>query len=194
MSNNNPSLGKREINTSYRIERNSSKKRDLSPGREMKAPLMSNQNQKEKLQKSGLKSTDENLKNNEINKIRNTKRLSNKNEKSDNNINNIELSDLLYKKEDDYETVVNKNLKLRSLVVQASNKLTEFSEKLLRNEENHKKEKETILKELDRITENYQKYAESHKTLIVLEEQFQKLKSDYEHNYTVLLSYQDSIR
>jgi hypothetical protein len=83
---------------------------------------------------------------------------------------------------------------LRSLVVQASNKLTEFSEKLLRNEENHKKEKETILKELDRITENYQKYAESHKTLIVLEEQFQKLKSDYEHNYTVLLSYQDSIR
>jgi len=105
-----------------------------------------------------------------------------------------QLSDLLCKKDDDYNTVVNKNIKLSSLIIQASNKLNQVTDKLQSNEENHKTEKEKILTELEKITLNYQKYAVSFKNYSLLEEQYQKLKNDYEHNYNVLISYQDSIR
>ena len=74
-----------------------------------------------------------------------------------------QLSDLLCKKDDDYNTVVNKNIKLSSLIIQASDKLNQVTEKLQSNEENHKTEKEKILKELEKITLNYQKYAVSFK-------------------------------
>jgi hypothetical protein len=174
------------------IERNPSinKKRDISPGKEIKVSHITNENNKNNSENLHYL----NSKMNETNKLNTKREFNTKTEKTDYNMQNIQLSDLLYKKEDDYETIVNKNMKLRSLVVQASNKLSEISEKLVTNEEEHKKEKQTIMKELDKIGQNYSKYAASHKNLIVLEEQFKKMKIDYEHNYSVLLSYQDSIR
>jgi hypothetical protein len=177
------------------IKRNSSKKnlennimnKDFFGGREHK----SNNIIKEKFQtEKSLKEETMIVNDNRVN----TKKDINIKEKIEHNMNNLQLIDLLHKKEDDHSTLVNKNHKLRSLVVQASQKLNELSEKMNTNEQLFVKEKETILKELDRITQNYQKYAHSYKNYSELEEKYQKLENDYEHNYNVLISYQDSIR
>ena len=60
-------------------------------------------------------------------------------------------------------------------------------------EDDHKIEKSTILSDLDRITNNYQIYAESHKNYTALEEQFNAFREDYEHNCKVIESHTQSL-
>lgn len=101
---------------------------------------------------------------------------------------------MIFKENDDYKTLVNKNSKLRNLVVQASDKLNEVSSQLKEKEKDFDEEKATILKELDQISSNYKKYAQCYKCFSILDEQYTKLQIDYNHNYNVMRSYQETLR
>jgi len=61
-------------------------------------------------------------------------------------------------------------------------------------EEDIKVDKEQILSELDKISFNYKTYAESHKKLISIGDEYEKMKSDYNHNYKLLTEYQENIK
>ncbi len=113
---------------------------------------------------------------------------------SDNNIPKFEVTDLLFNLNDDQKTLINKNTKLRNLLIQASNKISEMSIKKEEKEKEYQIEKSKILQELDRITINYKTYAEGYKKFSFLDEQFKNLKNDYQHNYNVLVSYGESLR
>jgi hypothetical protein len=104
-----------------------------------------------------------------------------------------DISDLLFNSNDDQKALVTKNFKLREIVVHASNKLSEVLKKYNDREEEYKQEKESIFAELDKITGNYKMYAESYKNYHNLEEQFKNMQNDYNHNYKVLINYQESI-
>jgi hypothetical protein len=105
-----------------------------------------------------------------------------------------DFAELLFNVNDDHKTLISKNAKLRTLVVQASNKLNEFSKKHKEKEDEYRIEKAGILDELDRITANYKTYAESYKNIQILDEQHKNLQRDYAHNYNVLTAYQESLR
>jgi hypothetical protein len=106
----------------------------------------------------------------------------------------LDASELLFNINDDHKSLITKNTKLRTLLIQASNKLAEVSENLIQREDEFRKEKSSILEELDRITLNYRTYAEGYKNYTILEEQHQNLQKDYQHNYNVLVSYGESLR
>jgi hypothetical protein len=106
----------------------------------------------------------------------------------------LDASELLFNINDDHKSLITKNTKLRTLLIQASNKLAEVSENLIQKEEEFKKEKSAILDELDRITINYKTYAEGYKKFTILEDQHTNLQKDYQHNYNVLVSYGESLR
>lgn len=115
-------------------------------------------------------------------------------EKNINNKANFNINELISNINDDQKTLIIKNTKLRNLLVQASTKLNEASEKIkLKNEEHHI-EKSKILNELDRISLNYKTYAEAYKKYSLIEEELKNLKKDYQHNYKVLISYEESLR
>jgi hypothetical protein len=102
---------------------------------------------------------------------------------------NFQTPDLLYNAGDDNKTLVNKNSKLRNLLIQASEKLTELTEK----NQQHIRERNKINAELDHIMTNYKLYAESHQNYKSLEEEFSLMHKDYNHNYSVLLNSQKTI-
>jgi hypothetical protein len=106
----------------------------------------------------------------------------------------FDISDLVYSIHDDFKTILNKNNRLRNILIQASNKMNELSTKSLEREEEYRLEKAGVLDQLDKITENYKKYAEGYKNFTLLEEQLKNLQNDYNHNYKVLTTYQESIK
>ncbi len=106
----------------------------------------------------------------------------------------LNYKDLLFNVNDDHKTLIMKNAKLRNLLIEASNKLIDYSNRIKQKEDEYKIEKSGILVELDKITINYKTYAEGYKNFSNLQEEFKKLQKDYEHNYNVLISYQESLR
>ena len=106
----------------------------------------------------------------------------------------LDASELLFNINDDHKTLIGKNTRLRTLLIQASGKLADVSAKLIEKEEEFSKEKSGILDELERITVNYRTYAEGYKNYSVLEDQHKNLQRDYQHNYNVLVSYGESMR
>ncbi len=106
----------------------------------------------------------------------------------------FDISDLVFKENDDYKTIVNKNSKLRNLIIKASQKLNDMNQEHLEKEKDFEFEKATILKELDTISNNYKLYAESYKNFSILDEQYRNLQKDYNHNYNLFMCYQDNTR
>lgn len=105
----------------------------------------------------------------------------------------IQIGELLYSKDDSYEDLVSKNIKLRTLVIQASNTISELSKKCRNIESNCNEEKEAILVELDKISQKYQLYADSHKQISKIKSDFQQLTIQYNQNNKVMEAYQQSI-
>lgn len=105
----------------------------------------------------------------------------------------IQINELLFSKDDTYENLVSKNIKLRTLVIQASNTISELSKKCKEIESTCNEEKEAILVELDKISQNYQLYADSHKQINKIKNDFQQLTLQYNQNNKVMEAYQQSI-
>jgi hypothetical protein len=103
-------------------------------------------------------------------------------------------SELLFNLDDDQKTLINKNTRLMSLLVQASNKIKELNIKIDVIQEEARFEKSHILNDLDRIIVNYKTYAEGYKNYQKLDEQYKALKHDYDHNYKVLIHYGESLK
>ena len=65
------------------------------------------------------------------------------------------------------------------LIIQASTKLSEMTNKYNQMESEYKLEKKTFLSELDKISQNYKTYAENAKLLPQMKNDYQALLSKY---------------
>jgi len=91
----------------------------------------------------------------------------------------LQFSDLLFNVNDDFKTLITKNTKLRGLLIEANTHITDITNKYEMKLEIHSNEKKSLLLQLDKITANYSIYAESHKNLIILKEEYDKINSDF---------------
>jgi hypothetical protein len=112
----------------------------------------------------------------------------------ENNPSFFDITELMSNINDDQKTLINKNTKLRNLLIQASSKLSQNTNQMKIKEENYNREKSQILEELEKISINYKTYAEGYKNYSLLEDQLKNLRMDYQHNYNVLISYGESLR
>ena len=138
-----------------------------------------------------------NINNQKENKI-NEKKLNPKNQNniinnSIKNNNEIDINMFLESENDTYENLKIKNSKLRILIIQASNKLTEISNKYKEREINYQDEKKEILKQLDKISVNYKIYAESHQQISKIKNDYNNLFQKFEQNLKVISNYQNDI-
>ena len=138
-----------------------------------------------------------NITNQKENKI-NEKKLNPKNQNniinnSIKNNNEIDINMFLESENDTYENLKIKNSKLRILIIQASNKLTEISNKYKEREINYQDEKKEILKQLDKISVNYKIYAESHQQISKIKNDYNNLFQKFEQNLKVISNYQNDI-
>lgn len=85
----------------------------------------------------------------------------------------------LYDKSDTFETLISKNDKLRLLVVQANNKINSLIKQQNEMENDYQIEKKSILQQLDKISENYKVYANSHKLLKTNEQKINNIMQSY---------------
>ena len=108
--------------------------------------------------------------------------------------NNHDIKDLLEREGDTYEDLKLKNSKLRMLIIQASTKLSEMTNKYNQMESEYKLEKKTFLSELDKISQNYKTYAENAKLLPQMKNDYQALLSKYNQNNKVIENYQENIK
>lgn len=104
------------------------------------------------------------------------------------------LTEFISNENDGIDELKVKNAKLRQLVVQASSKIAEMSKKYSQMENDYKIEKATILSELDRISKNYQIYAESHKQFAQFKNEYQLLLRERTQNNKVLVNYTETIK
>ena len=51
-----------------------------------------------------------------------------------------------------------------------------------------------MVEKLDKITVNYKVYAESHQNFIKFKVEYDNLRKDYDHNYKILMYYEDLIK
>lgn len=104
-----------------------------------------------------------------------------------------DFGNLCFNVNDDWKTLVQKNSKLRQLVIQASDKVQELKIDAEKNEIRYEKEKGLIYEELERISKTYKIYADSHKKLQQQGEFHNKTKNESEYKQTLISSYQDHI-
>ena len=105
----------------------------------------------------------------------------------------LDFKTLLENENDTYEDLKIKNLKLRKLIIQASNKITELNNKYNLKEKEYQQEKKEILLKLDKISKNYKIYAVSHQENIKIKNDFIILNEKYEQNIKVISNYQKDI-
>lgn len=105
-----------------------------------------------------------------------------------------DIIELIEKEGDTYEELKIKNSKLRMLIIQASTKLNEMTKKCNQMENDFKIEKKTFLSELEKISNNYQMYAESYKQIPKIRNDYQILQVKYNQNNKVIENYQENIK
>ena len=105
----------------------------------------------------------------------------------------IDCKILLENENDTYENLKLKNSKLRTLVIQANNKINELTNKLNLKEKEYQEEKKLILMKLDKISSNYKIYAESFQQNVRIKNDYELLNEKYEQNITVISNYQKDI-
>lgn len=105
----------------------------------------------------------------------------------------LEFAHLCYNVNDDYKTLISKNENLRNVLIHSSNRIEDLQQKINEMQEEHLKEKTLIFNELDRISQNYKEYAESHKKIQEMDVDYFQLKDDYTHNAKLLNAYHSNI-
>ena len=105
----------------------------------------------------------------------------------------IDCKILLENENETYENLKLKNSKLRTLVIQASNKINELTNKLNLKEKEYQEEKKLILMKLDKISKNYKIYAESFQQNTKIKNDYDLLNEKYEQNIKVISNYQKDI-
>ena len=105
----------------------------------------------------------------------------------------IDFKLLLENENDTYENLKLKNSKLRTLIIQASNKINELTNKLNLKEKEYQEEKKLILMKLDKISKNYKIYAESFQQNTKIKNDYELLNEKYEQNIKVISNYQKDI-
>jgi len=131
-----------------------------------------------------------NFNNNNLN-FNNTNSNLTYNSNTNNNTNNnnfpfLDINNLLENDKDSYESLKTKNKNLRKLIIQTSNKFVDLSQKFTQNENLHQNEKNEILKQLDKISNNYKLYAKSHQENIKLKSDFKELEKKFNQNNKVI--------
>lgn len=103
------------------------------------------------------------------------------------------FKNLSYEINDDLSILINKNSKLRQLLIESQARVEELNLKLKNMEERQLIEKNEIYNELERISETYKLYAESHKILNSKSEYYDKALNEHDHNSQLIKFYQDNI-
>lgn len=108
---------------------------------------------------------------------------------------NYDFGNLCFNVNDDWKALVNKNSKLRQLVIQATDKVQELNFDLANKEKIFEKEKTLIYDELERISQTYKIYAESHKKLKQIQNEGvdNKINNEKAYNNNLVSTYQDHI-
>ena len=89
-------------------------------------------------------------------------------------------SELKHSPKDDYNTLVAKNQALRQLLIETSSRIEELTKNRMDERNKMAEEKEVMHKKLDKIMQNYAKYAKSHYTLgLSLNRKFQSERKLY---------------
>ena len=122
----------------------------------------------------------------------NSKPIAGQNTRANTNADNFD--NLLANENDSPEQLKRKNYKLRQIIIQASGKIKELTNKYEERENEYNMEKTQILNELDKISKNYQMYAQSYKDLAKTKKDFEVLVSKYNQNNKVINSYQKNIQ
>jgi len=107
---------------------------------------------------------------------------------------NLKFSELLFNVNDDFKTLITKNTKLRSMLIEANNHINEITKQFDKQLISHSNEKKSLLLQLDKITSNYTLYAESHKNLTVLKEEYDKVNYDFQLNQEKINVYKELIK
>ena len=123
---------------------------------------------------------------NNNNNFNNTNSNLNYNTNNNNNFPFFDINNLLENEKDSYESLKTKNKNLRKLIIQTSNKFIELSKKFTLNENLHQSEKNEILKQLDKISNNYKLYAKSHQENLKLKNDFKELEKKFNQNNKVI--------
>jgi len=106
-------------------------------------------------------------------------------------INNI---DIIPNPSDDIHILVNKNIKLRNYLIETTSDLIKLKKEYTEMEERNRSEKEKILNDLNRITENYFVYSESHRNLKIIKEELEKITNEFELCQVNLDHYKELIK
>jgi len=107
---------------------------------------------------------------------------------------NLKFSELLFNVNDDFKTLITKNTKLRSMLIEANNHINEITKQFDKQLISHSNEKKSLLLQLDKITSNYTLYAESHKNLTVLKEEYDKVNYNFQLNQEKINVYKELIK
>ncbi len=107
---------------------------------------------------------------------------------------NLRFSDLLFNVNDGFKTLITKNTKLRSLLIEANDHINEITKTYESKLELFSNEKKNLLKQLDKITINYTIYAESHKNLSLIKEEYDRLNSEFSVCQDNLMVYKELIK
>ena len=91
----------------------------------------------------------------------------------------IDFNTYLYNENDTFENLISKNNSLRLLIIKSSKKINSLLDKQTEMENDFKLEKQTIVQQLDQISDNYKLYANSHKQLNSIQQQLKHITNEY---------------
>ena len=100
----------------------------------------------------------------------------------------------IYKKGDNYETLINKNKNLKRLFEQANCSLILSLQKQEKIEKKYEDEKKEILEKLSKIQKNYELYAESYKQLNNFKSKINEITNSYNQLMTLYLKLNSELK
>lgn len=111
-------------------------------------------------------------------------------------------NDLLFNINDDFQTLIYKNSKLREFIVRANETIVRLVCCYFNMQENSVEEvkrqaeveKEEMISQLDRITNNYKLYSDYYSKYFELVDKITVLENDYRHNYKVMGGFKESLK
>jgi hypothetical protein len=106
----------------------------------------------------------------------------------------INMKDLIFNITDDHKTLINKNRKLAQYVIQSSNKISVLNENIKNLETSKNKDKEELLAKLEKISNNYRTFAESHQKFGKVQAENESLKASYELVSKEVVNYEEFIK
>jgi len=105
-----------------------------------------------------------------------------------------EYNKFIYKKGDNYDTLINKNKNLKRLFEQANCSLILSLQKQEKIEQKYEDEKKEILEKLSKIQKNYELYAESYKQLNNFKVKIKEITNSYNQLMTLYLKLNSELK